>query len=86
MAYRCCAGKAAIDKWYGWKAQSDDAWKASKDHAEAFAAALQLSDNDADAAELLVKWAERRANVVVEQQWAQSAPTPDALLCARMKS
>jgi hypothetical protein len=60
-----------MDKWYGWKTKSDENWKASKDHAEAFAAALWFSDNDAEAAGLLVKWSECMADVVVEQQSPQ---------------
>jgi hypothetical protein len=69
-----------MDKWYGWKAKSGDNWKASKDHAQAFAAALGFSDNDAEAAELLVAWAERRADVIVDQLWAQIHKLAFALL------
>jgi hypothetical protein len=69
-----------MNKWYGCKAKSDDNWKASKDHAQAFAAALGFSDNDAEAAELLVAWAERRADVIVDQLWAQIHKLAFALL------
>ena len=43
-------------------------------------AALSLSDNDAKAAELLVKWAERRAEVIVKRRWKQVHRLAYALL------
>ncbi len=64
-----CAGKAAIDKWYGWKAEGDQNWRASKDYSDAFAAALKVSDGDEQAAALLVTWGERMADALVEAQW-----------------
>jgi len=76
----CCAGKAAVDRWYGYKAKSDDNWRASKDRAQALKAALHLSDGDNEAAELLVWWGERRADILVEQQWGQIHSLAFALL------
>lgn len=76
----CCAGKAGVDRLYGYKAQKDTNWKASKDRGDAFAAALHLSNNDTEAAELLVWWAERMAEVLVERQWPQVHRLAFALL------
>jgi len=39
-----------------------------------------VSDNDTKTAELLVKWGERRADVLVEEQWPQIHKLAFALL------
>ena len=51
----CCAGKAAVDRWYGWKADSDENWRASDDYRKAYGAALQVSEGDTVAAAQLMK-------------------------------
>jgi hypothetical protein len=76
----CCAGKAGVDKLYGYKAEKDTNWRGSKDCGDALAAALRLSGNDTEAAELLVWWAERMAEVLVERQWGQVCRLANALL------
>jgi hypothetical protein len=45
-AIACCAGKAAMDRWYGFKAKSDENWRASDDYQQAHAIALKLSGYD----------------------------------------
>jgi ATP-dependent Zn protease len=76
----CCAGRAAKDRWYGYKAQSDENWKASSDYAQALSCALQLSDGDRTAARLLVDYALRRADLLVEKHWPQISRLAFALL------
>jgi len=65
----CCAGKSAVDHSCGYKSASDENWRASDDYKDVFACALKLSGNDEQAAALLVEWAERRADVLVEKYW-----------------
>jgi len=77
---RVAQARQRFDKWYGWKAKSDNAWLESKDHSDALAAALRVSDGDNKAAELLVKWGERRADVLVAEQWPQIHKLAFALL------
>jgi hypothetical protein len=69
-----------MDKWYGWKTKSDENWKASKDHAEAFAAALWFSDNDAEAAGLLVKWGSAWRTLLLSNSGRRFAKLAFALL------
>jgi len=76
----CCGGKAAVDQLYRAKATTDKNWQASKDHADAFRVALHVSDGDAQAAELLVKWGERMADVVCLRLWPQIHKLAFALL------
>ena len=54
-----CAGKAEVDRWYGWKEENDEAWRGSDDYREANQVALKVSEGDAVAAAHLMKWAER---------------------------
>jgi hypothetical protein len=68
----CCAGKAAVDQAFG-KAGTDDNWLCSNDHADAFKVALHVSDGDAQAAELLVKWGQQMADVLCVRRWPQPA-------------
>jgi hypothetical protein len=61
--------QAAIDRWYGWKSQREENWKASSDYRQAHSLALELSGGDAQSAELLLAWLQRRAELIVEKQW-----------------
>jgi len=70
-AIACCCGKASVDRWYGYRMQEEPNWKASDDHAQAFSCALQLSDGDHTAAEFLVSYAMRMAELLVEKNWSQ---------------
>jgi hypothetical protein len=66
-----CAGKAAMDKWYGYKAKSDENWRASNDYKQAFNYALQINNGDHEGATLLIRWLSRRAEVLVKRHWSQ---------------
>lgn len=74
-----CSGKAAVDRWYGWKAQSDENWRKSEDHRKAYRVALRLSQDDLLAATQLIRWAEMVAEKIVERHWDQF-PGPARLL------
>jgi hypothetical protein len=76
----CCAGKSAMDRWYGWKAKTDENWRASDDYKHARSLALRLNDGDEQGAELLVAWLERRAELLVEKQWPRIHKLAFALL------
>lgn len=76
----CCAGKAAIDRWYGWKAKNEENWRASDDYRKAYETALQRSEGDAVAAAHLMKWAERMADVIIEKHWDQFPGAVEALV------
>jgi hypothetical protein len=67
----CCGGKAAVDKWYGWKAKNDESWRASDDCKRAYRVALKVSEGDHQAALLLVEWGGRMADAIVEKHWGQ---------------
>jgi hypothetical protein len=69
-----------VDSWYGHKAKGDENWKASDDRRQALTCALQLSGGDDEAAALLVKWAERMADVMVEKHWSKVHKLAFALL------
>jgi hypothetical protein len=64
----CCAGKAAMDRWHGYKASTDESWRASDDFRQAFSYALEVN-GDRESAESLVQWLLRRTEVIVERQW-----------------
>ena len=65
-----CAGRAAVNKWRGYKTTGDEAgWRKSKDRALAHEAALKVSKGDHKAALLLMRWAERMADSFVEAHW-----------------
>jgi len=78
----CCSGKAAVDRWFGWKSEPDEAWAQSDDHKRAYHAALRVSEGDHSAAAILLRWAERMADTLIERHWDQF---PDAVraLCER---
>jgi hypothetical protein len=38
----CCAGKAAVDKWHGWRVKVDENWRASDDFGKAYKVAFNL--------------------------------------------
>jgi|SRR5581483_3361052 len=64
-----CAGRSAVNMWHGYKTPDDDAWHKSKDHGHAYQAALKVSKGDHKAALLLMTWAERMADSLVEAHW-----------------
>jgi len=76
-----CAGKASTDKWFGWKTESDEAWKKSKDHRIAYTVALEVTGNHKCAA-LLMQWAEAQAESLVaqHQHWSQIQAIAHALI------
>jgi len=76
----CCSGKAATDRWYGWKAASEENWLKSRDQREAFRVALQLSGGDALCAGMLMRWAEKRAEILVADHWNQLSDAAHTLL------
>jgi hypothetical protein len=63
------AGKCAMDRLYGYKAKDDTNWRGSRDYKQAFESALQLNDVDFLGAELLMAWAERRTDKLIEECW-----------------
>jgi ATP-dependent Zn protease len=64
------AGRAALDHLHGCKHTYPD-WHESADHKLSWKRALWLSDNDDEAAELLIRWCERRAQILVENCWPE---------------
>jgi hypothetical protein len=54
-----------VDEWYGWRAKTDDNWKASDDYGLAFRAALRLSNNADSSGVLAVSILKRKVNVAV---------------------
>jgi ATP-dependent Zn protease len=75
-----CSGKAAMDRWYNYKSESDHNWKQSDDYKTAFKHALQINNGDHEGAERLMAWLERRAELLVEQHWPQIHKLAFALL------
>jgi hypothetical protein len=67
----CCAGKAGVDRLYGWKATRDTNWKASDDYRQALQYCLQLNGGDTEAAELSLALAMRKAEKLVEAHWGE---------------
>ena len=65
----CCAGKCAMDRLHGYKALSDDNWRASDDYKQALGYARRANDGDLLGALRLIAWCERRAELLVGQQW-----------------
>lgn len=63
VALHC--GRAAINKWYGWQSRNDEGWLKSSDHARAYRAALKVSGDDHENAGMLMRWAEKRAEVLI---------------------
>ena len=76
----CCAGKCAMDRWHGYKADSDHNWKQSDDYKQALSYALEINQGDSVGAELLVKWLARRAELLVERYWSRIDALAFALL------
>ena len=79
-AIACCAGKAAMDRWDGRKADAGNNWEASNDYKQAYNIALKQSGGDSLGAEYLMSYFERRAEVIVERQWAKISKLAFALL------
>jgi hypothetical protein len=65
------AGRAAVDRWYGWQTRRDEAWLASDDHAKAYKVALQLSNGSHTAAGHLMSWAQRMAADYINKHFAE---------------
>ena len=76
----CMAGKCTIDRFYGYKAKSDESWRASDDYKQAFKCALRLNQGDSEGAELLMSWLERRTELLVQKHWPQVQALAFALL------
>jgi hypothetical protein len=64
------AGRAALDHLCRRKHHYDD-WQNSHDYKHSLSRALWLSDNDEAGALLLIQWAARRAECLVEKFWPQ---------------
>jgi hypothetical protein len=75
-----CGGKAAVDRWYGWKSKSDENWRASDDYKKSLKVALWLNEGDTLAAEALLKWGERVADTIIEKHWDQFPGIVEALV------
>jgi hypothetical protein len=69
------AGKVAEDRVRGRKGKQEHG-----DYARAFDCALRLSAGDKVAADLLIQWAERRTELLVEKLWKQITALASALL------
>src|SRR6266496_2914171 len=69
QAITCCAGKYAVAALNGRRA--DYGWKRSEDRAQALRYCLAYCDGDEVAAELLLAYAMRRAELLVEKRWPQ---------------
>jgi hypothetical protein len=78
------AGKIAEDRARGFSDEKE--WLASGDYAQAFDNALRLSAGDKVAARLLLKWAERRTELLVTKLWARVEELAYALLDRRKLS
>jgi hypothetical protein len=74
------AGRAAVAHWHGSKPQSDEAWPTSSDYKDAHKYALDLNDGDSKGATLLLKWLERKAELLVEVEWSRISCLAAALL------
>jgi len=68
-----CGGKAAVDRWFGWRleGEEDENWHGSDDYRKANKVALEFSNGDAAAAAQLMKWAEAMAAHYVEKHWKE---------------
>lgn len=66
-----CAGRAANDRTYGYKPNDDRNWRASKDRAQAMQCCLAVADGDEVAAEHLLAYVLRRAEILVERHWSE---------------
>lgn len=77
-----CAGKAAMDKHFGWRVESakDQNWHESDDHKDALTAALKVSDGNPEAAEILVQWGEAMADSLVEREWPRITKLAGAVI------
>src|SRR5438034_10751420 len=75
-----CAGKAAVDKWYGYPARDDENWRKSNEYCDAYQVALKVSQNNRQAASLLMQWAERVAGAIIEEHWPEFHEAARALV------
>ena len=73
------AGRAAVDHLSGYKHEYAD-WEQSDDHKLSWPRAMWLSGDDEEAAQLLIQWAARRAECLVEKLWPQIHKLAFALL------
>jgi hypothetical protein len=77
----CCAGKAAMDRWYGYKASTDTNWKQSADYRNALDSALKLAGGgDEVEAGLWLQIAEHKADKLIAEQWGSIHRLAFALL------
>jgi hypothetical protein len=72
------AGRIAEDRMGGFTNEAE--WKASGDYASAFDCALRLSAGDKVGAEMLLQWAWRRTEKLVEKLWPKIHKVAFALL------
>jgi len=76
----CCAGKAGVDRWYGYKASTDTNWKQSADYRNALDYALKLAGGDEVEAGLWLQIAEHKADKLIAEQWGSIHKLAFALL------
>jgi hypothetical protein len=60
-----------MDRWYGYKAKSDENWRASNDYQQAHAIALKMSHGDLLGAQHLMRWYEQMAALIVQKNWTK---------------
>src|SRR5207249_8613648 len=76
----CLAGKCAAERLHGFKADDGNWWRTSGDYKQAYESALELNDGDSLGAKLLLKWLERKTELLLEQQWPRVTKLAFALL------
>jgi hypothetical protein len=69
-----CAGKASVDKFYGWRSPNEDNWRGSEDFKTACRVALSVSQGDHRAAALLVQWGGLVADKLIDVYWSEICP------------
>jgi hypothetical protein len=75
----CLAGKVAADRVRGYKVM-DEQWRVTKDYQRALDSALRLNAGDSLGAELLLRWLERRTELLIEKHWPKIHELAFALL------
>ena len=78
----CMAGRCTMGKLYGYKVEDDENWRASDDYKQTKECALRLrlNDGDSEGAELLIRWLERKTDLLIERLWPQIRKLAFALL------
>jgi len=70
-----------MDYVHGCKPKDDRNWRASSDHAEAFKCCLNIASGDEVAAEHLLAYAMRRAELLIEKHWGEIGRVAYRLMC-----